>query len=77
MKFRSRFTGNLKLTEYPDEGQNTQIGQLRAVKQTEVLEFSEKIWSTFGDSIQAHVDAGMLVPVDTEAKEAFPKKTKK
>jgi hypothetical protein len=77
MKFRSRFTGNLRFSEYPEEGQKTAIGQVRPVKQTEILEFSDKTVSTFGDSIQAHVDAGMLVPVDTEAKTKFPKTKKK
>lgn len=74
MKFRSRFTGELKFTQTPADGQATAIGQSRQVKQTEIIELSDRVVELFGDSIRRHVAAGVLVPLDKDAKEKFPKK---
>jgi hypothetical protein len=76
MKFRSRFTGQLKLTQHPKGDGKFAIGRATQVQQTEIVDFSDKTVSRFKDSIAAHVKAGMLVPVDGEAREMFPKNKK-
>lgn len=77
MKFRVRFTGELKFTEVPEGDQATVIGQSRQVKQTEILDLSDALVDTFRESVKRHVAAGLLVPVDAESKEQFPKTKKK
>ena len=74
MKFRCRYTGELKLTETPAPGSKFSIGQSRQVRQGTTLEFTESNVLRFEDSFRSHVKAGLLVPVDTEGKAFFSSK---